>query len=153
MGYGVLEPSLREAAADPAVAGRVRFVPPVRPDELHAWVACADVVAMPIQASTLNHRLTTPNKLFEAMATGVPIVASRLPGMARIVEEIGCGELCDPTDPSSIAAAIRLILDAPPGDRAAMGGRGLAAAHSVYNWERQAEILLAEYGRLTGRAW
>ena len=62
---------------------------------------------MPIQPTTLNHRLTTPNKLFEAMAAGVPVVASDLPGMAAIVRETGCGLLVDPTDPAAMAAADR----------------------------------------------
>ncbi|HEY6057480.1 MAG TPA: glycosyltransferase, partial [Candidatus Limnocylindrales bacterium] len=73
MGYGVLEAELHARAADPAAAGRVYILPAVRPAELLDWVASADVVAMPIQPSTLNHRLTTPNKLFEAMAAGVPV--------------------------------------------------------------------------------
>ena len=64
---------------------------------------------MPIQPTTLNHRLTTPNKLLEAIAVGVPVVASDLPGMAVIATESG-GELCDPEDPVSIAAAVRRIL-------------------------------------------
>ena len=108
---------------------------------------------MPIQPSTLNHRLTTPNKLFEAMAAGVPVVASDLPGMAPIVRETGCGVLCDPTDPASIAAAIRTILDAPADERAGYRERALAAAHATYSWEAQVEVLLAEYGRLTGKPW
>lgn len=153
MGYGILEPMLRERAADPAAEGRIRLLPPVPPDELLAWVACADVVAMPIQPSTLNHRLTTPNKLFEAMAAGVPVVASDLPGMATIVRATACGLLCDPADPASIATALRTILDAPHEERLAYGRRGLEASHTEYSWERQAAILLAEYGRLTGRPW
>ncbi|MDP9483069.1 MAG: glycosyltransferase, partial [Chloroflexota bacterium] len=153
MGYGILEPMLRERAADPAAEGRIRLLPAVPPDELLAWVACADVVAMPIQPSTLNHRLTTPNKLFEAMAAGVPVVASDLPGMATIVRATECGLLCDPADPASIATALRAILDAPEADRLAYGRRGLEASHAEYSWERQAGILLAEYGRLTGRPW
>jgi glycosyltransferase involved in cell wall biosynthesis len=108
---------------------------------------------MPIQPTTLNHRLTTPNKLFEAMAAGVPVVASDLPGMAGIVRETGCGILCDPTDPAAIAAAIRAILDAPQAERVAYRERSSAAAHGPYSWEAQVEILLAEYGRLTGRPW
>jgi glycosyltransferase involved in cell wall biosynthesis len=111
------------------------------------------VVAMPIQPTTLNHRLTTPNKLFEAMAAGVPVVASDLPGMAGIVRESGCGLLVDPTDPAAIALAIRTILDAPEAERRGYGERALAAAHKTYNWERQMELLLAEYGRLTGKPW
>jgi glycosyltransferase involved in cell wall biosynthesis len=117
------------------------------------WIACADVVAMPIQPSTLNHRLTTPNKLFEAMAAGVPLVASDLPGMSAIVRETGCGVVCDPADPSAIAAALRELLDAPEAERLAFGRRGLEAAHADYSWERQSGILLAEYGRLTGLPW
>jgi glycosyltransferase involved in cell wall biosynthesis len=153
MGYGVLEPMLRERAADPATGGRIRLLPAVPPDELLAWVACADVVAMPIQPSTLNHRLTTPNKLFEAMAAGVPVVASDLPGMATIVRATACGLLCDPADAASIATALRTILDASDEERHAYGRRGLEASQTEYSWERQAAILLAEYGRLTGRPW
>ena len=93
----------------------MRLLPAVPPDDLLAWVVSADVVAMPIQPTTLNHRLTTPNKLFEAMAAGVPVVASDLPGMADIVRESGRGLLVDPTDPHGIAAAISRILDAPAG--------------------------------------
>ena len=96
-------------------------MPAVPPAELLDWVASADIVAMPIQPSTLNHRLTTPNKLFEAMAVGVPVVASDLPGMAPIVAETGCGVVCDPTDPAAIADAIRSIFGLPA---ARAGGDG-----------------------------
>ena len=153
LGYGVLHAELEAAAADPRNDGRVHVLPAVAPTELLSWVAAADVVAMPIQPTTLNHRLTTPNKLFEAMAAGVPVVASDLPGMAPIVRETGCGVVCDPTDPSAIAAALRRILEAPSSEREAYRARALAAAHGTYNWERQLELLVAEYGRLTGKPW
>jgi len=153
LGYGPLRAELERQAADPATAGRVRLLPAVPPTELLSWVAAADVVAMPIQPTTLNHRLTTPNKLFEAMAAGVPVVASDLPGMADIVRESCCGLLVDPTDPAAIAGVIRSIIDAPEAERAAWAGRALAAAHATYNWERQMDLLLAEYGRLTGKPW
>ena len=153
LGYGSLQADLERRAADPALTGRVRILPAVPPGDLLAWVASADVVAMPIQPTTLNHRLTTPNKLFEAMAAGVPVVASDLPGMAGIVRETGAGELVDPTDPAAIARAITRILDAPAAEREAYGRRALAAAHETYNWERQMDLLLAEYGQLTGRPW
>jgi glycosyltransferase involved in cell wall biosynthesis len=153
LGYGPLQASLTARAAHPELAGRLHVLPAVPPSELIGWVAAADLAAMPIQPSTLNHRLTTPNKLFEAMAAGTPIVASDLPGMATIVRETGCGVLCDPTSPASVAAAIRSILEAPAGELAAYGERGLAAVRERYNWEAQAEVLLAEYGRLTGQPW
>ena len=153
LGYGLLQAELERRAAEPGLAGRMFVLPAVAPTELLDWVGSADVVAMPIQPSTLNHRLTTPNKLFEAMAAGVPVVASDLPGMAGIVRETGCGLLCDPTSPAAIATAIRSILEAPDSERAAYRERALAAAHGRYSWESQVEILFAEYGRLTGRPW
>jgi len=153
LGYGSLEGELQRRAAEPELAGRLFTLPAVSPSELLDWVGSADVVAMPIQPTTLNHRLTTPNKLFEAMAAGVPVVASDLPGMAGIVRETGCGILCDPTSPKAIAAAIRAVLDAPEAERAAYRERAIAAAHGRYSWETQMDILLAEYGRLTGRPW
>jgi len=153
LGYGPLESWVRSRSAEPDVHGRLHLLPAVPPAALLDWVASADVAAMPIQATTLNHRLTTPNKLFEAMAAGVPVVASNLPGMAGIVEETGCGQLCDAADPVSVAAAIRSILDASPAEREARRDRTLAATGGTYSWEAQLEVLLAEYGRLTGRPW
>ena len=94
---------------------------------------------MPIQPTTLNHRLTTPNKLFEAMAAGV---AGRRVAICRgwpaSSARPAAGLLVDPTDPAAIAAALRAILDARrrPSERRSRR-RGLAAAHETYNWEVQ----------------
>ena len=153
LGYGALQAELEAIAADPATGGRVRVLRAVPPTELLGWVASADVVAMPIQPTTLNHRLTTPNKLFEAIAVGVPVVASDLPGMAPTVREVDAGLLVDPTDPAAIAAACRALLDEPAEAAAERRRRILSAAHATYNWETQMSRLLDEYGRLTGRPW
>jgi glycosyltransferase involved in cell wall biosynthesis len=148
LGYGDWEARLRAAAAAPPYAGRVFVLPAVRPEELVSWTASADVMVMPIQPTTMNHRYTTPQKLFEAIAAGVPVVASDLPGMAEIVTEIGAGALCDPTSPASIAEAIRRTLEVDPGARGATRARILAAAHARYSWESQVGTLAAIYGDL-----
>ena len=153
LGYGALQAELEARATDPALDSRLAVLPAVPPTELLDWVGSADVVAMPIQPTTLNHRLTTPNKLFEAMAAGVPVMASDLPGMAGIVRETGCGVLVNPTDPGAIAAVIGGLLALPTADRVAIGRRGLEAHLARYNWEAQVGSLLDEYGRLTGRPW
>jgi len=153
LGYGTLQAELERVVADPATGGRVRILAAVPPTELLDWIASADVIAMPIQPTTLNHRLTTPNKLFEALAAGVPVVASDLPGMAPIVRETGCGILVDPTDPAAIAAALRDVLATPADEMSAWRARCAAAARDSYNWERQMDGLLAEYSRLTGLPW
>lgn len=152
-GYGYLDAELRARAAEPGLAGRLRVLPAVPPSELLKWVASADVVAMPIQPTTLNHRLTTPNKLFEAMAAGVPVVASDLPGMEPIVRETGCGLLVDPSSPIAIADACRQLLEASFAERTAWRERALRAAHDTYSWDHQVQRLFTAYTRLTGRPW
>ncbi len=135
-------------ASGPSYAGKVMVIEAVSPRELLEWTASADVMVMAIQPNSENHRHTTPQKLWEAMAAGVPVVASDLPGMASVVRETGCGELCDPTSPISIADAIRRILDGGPDAIRAIGDRGLAAAHERYNWETQFQVLAGVYARL-----
>lgn len=153
LGYGPLAPTYEAVAADPASAGRIRVMPAVDPADLLNWVASADVAAMPILPTTLNHRLSTPNKLFEALAVGVPVVASDLPGMAAIVRSIDAGRLVDPNDPASIAAGLTGVLDTPEVERVARRARILAAANGEYNWETQSARLFAEFERLSHRPW
>jgi len=153
LGYGDLLAELERQATTDELRDRLRILPAVPPTELLDWVASADVVAVVIQPSTLNHRLTTPNKLLEAMAVGTPVVASDLPGMADMVRSSDAGVLVDPTDSSGIAAAIRSILERSPADAEARRRRTIVATSERYSWEVQAEVLFREYGLLTGKPW
>jgi glycosyltransferase involved in cell wall biosynthesis len=148
MGFGVLEEGLADQVTRPPYLGRVHLLPPVPPEALLRWSASADALIMAIQPTTLNHRYTTPQKLFESMAAGVPVVASDLPGMAPIVQATGAGVLCDPTSPASIAAAISSIMSATPEDRLALRQNALRAAHDEYNWEAQLGTLFDVYRHL-----
>jgi glycosyltransferase involved in cell wall biosynthesis len=151
MGYGSLAEPL--AARATASAALVHVLPPVPPADVVRWVAGADVVAIPIQPTTLNHRLSTPNKLFEAMAAGVPVVASDLPGMAPIVRETGCGVLVDGTRPDALAAGLRRVLDAPEVERQRWGEAGRRAAEGPYGWRTQADRLFDVWSDVSGQPW
>lgn len=133
-------------------AGKVHVIDAVPPQELLEWTASSDVMVMAIQPSSENHEHTTPQKLWEAMAAGVAVVASDLPGMATVVRETGCGELCDGTSATSIADAIRRVLGDEPGHARTIGARGLAAAHDRYNWEAQFAVLDGVYAGLLDHA-
>jgi glycosyltransferase involved in cell wall biosynthesis len=148
VGDGSHKSAVEARAAAAPHRDRVFFLPACPPDEILPLNASADVAAMPVQPSTLNHRLNTPTKLFDAMGAGTPVVASDLPGMASIVRAAGNGVLCDPASPPDIARAIRAILDAPPERREALRAAGLRAARDVYGWDRQVEQLLELYDRI-----
>ena len=142
VGYGTLYEAMRARAQRGRASDRIHFLPGVAPAQIPSVTAAADLSAMPIEPTTLNHRLTTPTKLFDAMGAATPVVASDLPGMAAIVRETGCGELCRPGDPNDIARAIRLILEATPERRAAYGAAGRQAVLETYGWDRQVGELL-----------
>jgi glycosyltransferase involved in cell wall biosynthesis len=156
MGYGGIEARVRSLAAASPASARVHVIPPVSPDELLDWVASADVGVMPNQPRTLNERLSTPNKLFECLAAGTPVVSSDFPERRRVLTSDPAGPLgalCDPTDPVSIAAGIRSILDLPPVEAVSMRARCRDAAQSRYGWEQQAAGALAAYSQITGSPW
>jgi glycosyltransferase involved in cell wall biosynthesis len=151
IGYGPERTLLERLAADARFAGRVHVLGPVEPDEVVPWVAGADVDVIAIQPSTLNHVLSTPNKLFEALAAGTPVVAMDFPDVRAIVaaDPSGpLGELCDPADPRAIAAAMTAILSLPGEKAAALRERCLVAAHRRWNWETESERLIALYADL-----
>jgi glycosyltransferase involved in cell wall biosynthesis len=151
MGFGPLRPQLEAQAADAEWRDRVHFLAPVPPGVLTAWVVGADVAAMPIEHSTLNHYLSSPNKLFEAMAAGVPVVGPDYPEFRRLVRDHAAGplgRLCDPSEPSDVAAAIALILRASPVERARLRRRCRLAAVELWNWQREADLLLGLYASL-----
>jgi glycosyltransferase involved in cell wall biosynthesis len=148
MGFGPAQAHIEELAASPRYRDRVRMLEPVPPEQLLDWTASADVMLMAIQPTSINHRFTTPQKLWEAIAAGVPVVASDLPGMAEIVRDTGCGILVDATSPADIARGIREIVDASPEERERMRERTWRAGQERYNWEHETDTLLALYREL-----
>jgi glycosyltransferase involved in cell wall biosynthesis len=94
-----------------------------------------------------NHVDAQPNKMFEYMAAGLPVIASDFPLWRQIIDGAGCGLLVDPLDPDAIAKALSWILD-NPAEAAVMGRRGRQAVEEKYNWDAEAAKLLALYDRL-----
>lgn len=91
-----------------------------------------------------NYIDAQPNKLFEYMAAGIPVVASDFPRWRSLIQDVSCGLLVDPLDPSAIAGAIQWLLEHEE-EAEAMGRRGQVAIRSTYNWDAEGERLIRLY--------
>ncbi|MET0304823.1 MAG: glycosyltransferase family 4 protein [Solirubrobacterales bacterium] len=143
MGWGRLEDELRELISREGLSERVTIVPPVPPAEVVSAAAGATIGVIPYEPIGLNNTYTTPNKLFDYMAAGLPVVASRLPELTRFVEQGGMGLSFTPGDPTALATALNEVL-ADPKRYAQMQTRAHEAALR-YTWEHESPKLLALY--------
>lgn len=112
----------------------------------------AEVLAMAIGGIVTflplpNHIDAQPNKMFEYMSAGVPVIASNFPLWRQIVEGNECGLCVDPLDPAAIAQAIDYLV-ANPVDAERMGHNGQKAVQASYNWGVEEQKLLQLYASI-----
>lgn len=147
LGWGADQPWLERLAHSLGVAGRVMFVPPVAPDCVPGAVRSAQAALVLQRPDSLNTRAGAPNKLYEAIAAGLPVVASDTADLRRIVRRWDVGAICDSRDPQAIASAICHVLD--PAQQARYRAN-VRHAQQALTWQREAEKLCALYRGLLG---
>lgn len=129
------------------VADRVHVLPSVATKDVVAAAAGATIGVAPIIPDTPNNAASMPNKLFQYLAAGLPVVVSDLPQLRAVVNETGAGIAVDTRDPTKIAAAIADLL----ADRVRLAKRSRlarSAAEERYNWTVSERELLSVYRRL-----
>lgn len=138
---GRLIDDLRAAASSSPFGDRVFFVPPT--PRIEDYYRAADILVMP------SIREGMPNVVLEAMACGLPVVASRLPGSTTtIIEDGRNGTLVSVGDVAGFTVAIaRLLQD--EAFRASLGAAARATIEERYRIEQVAEQWLAIYRDLT----
>ena len=94
-----------------------------------------------------NHIDAQPNKMFEYMSAGLPIITSNFLFWREIVEGNECGLCVDPLNPKAIGEAIQYLID-NPAQAERMGGNGRKAVEGKFNWPVEEEKLLALYKEL-----
>ncbi len=107
VGSGVLSDSLRTSAHG---LSNVYFIPHISPDKLLRYTASADLGVHLLEPTCLNHELALPNKIFEYLMVGLPVVASDLPEIRSVVADHDVGITVDPEDTLAVVTAIRRAL-------------------------------------------
>ena len=143
-GFGGDEAVILERAAGMSnvkIHGRVSY------DQALELSSSADVIFATYDPAIPNHRYSSPNKLFEAMMLGKPVVVAEDTNMDRIIREYSCGLIVPYGDVEALEAALAQLA-ADPELRARLGGAGRKAYDEVFSWDHMAERLVSIYSSL-----
>ena len=144
-GMGTTQSELEALIASEGVAERVKIIPSVPYEELLEWTASADIglTIFPLDYS-LSIRMTQPNKLFEYLMAGLPVLSSQLEAIVEIIRMYDVGEVVTPVQPEAIGAALNAML----ADNTALHRMSLnafEAAKNDLNWEKERLLLIGLY--------
>jgi N-acetyl sugar amidotransferase len=137
MGFGAMESAIKGAEAD---ATNIHFHSAVPDGDLPYYTAGADVGFALLADDCLNHRFALPNKFFQYLHAGLPVIASDLPEMGAIIDKFGCGWRVPPSA-DAISECLLTIDDRAIAERRA----GVLLARNELQWDREADKLAAVY--------
>lgn len=135
--------SLLDRAAARGVRHRVHEAGAVPGPQVPQALADADVAVVYVRAICLSYLYSLPNKLFESIHAGLPIVAADLPDTAALVRQHGVGEVFDARTPAELAGAITSVLADPTAYREAA-----RTAAPTLDWRLEAGRLVELYARV-----
>jgi glycosyltransferase involved in cell wall biosynthesis len=132
--------------AIPASA-HIEVIPHIPYHELVTLTASASIGLLFYRNTCRNNYYCAPNKLYEYMMMGLPIITCDYPGLKAIVEKEGIGICVNPEDPQAIAEAVNSLASDAARYRA-MKENCLRLAKERYNWEKEFELLRPRYRTL-----
>jgi glycosyltransferase involved in cell wall biosynthesis len=145
MGSGDHQPQIEQLIAQEGVGDTVRLLPPVPYADLLAWTASADLgLILYRQSYSPNVKYCLPNKLFEYLMAGLPVLCSHLEAVADIIQTYDVGQVAPSLEPEALGAVINDMLS----DRARLatwGAHAREAAKSHLCWEVEQERVVDLY--------
>lgn len=103
-------------------------------DRMYRTIARGQIGLLLFRNTHHNMYIGLPNKLFDYMQCGIPVVASAFPEIRKVIETAGCGICVDPENVEAVATAVRYLLD-NPAEAKRMGKNGKALVDARYNWD------------------
>ena len=143
IGGGDVLPVLKQMVVDLNITDRVRFLPRMSYAKMMAYTQNAELGFCLDKDTNLNYRFSLPNKLFDFIQAGVPVVASHLTEIEKIIRRYDIGLFIENHEPKSIAATIQDALS--DAERWAKWKQNLSVAAQDLRWENEEKALLAIY--------
>jgi glycosyltransferase involved in cell wall biosynthesis len=133
---------LAELAQAQGVTNRLEFAAAVPPGRVVEELRAADAGLALIQPVCLSYRMSLPNKLFEYVLAGIPVLGSDLPVVGGFVREHGIGLVASPVDAEDVAAKLREILRPERNREFRLAARKAAEA---LRWDSESRLLADTY--------
>ena len=143
MGSGPLKEKVLQAGS---ICDRIHYHEPVSPEQVISHAAGADAGICLVEDICLNYRYCLPNKLFECLLAGLPVLASNLPDQSRIVNKYQAGWIVQ-HNPQDIADFLISIT----GGKVRELQKNLPGRVRTLCWENEEAKLIEVYKKLTGR--
>jgi glycosyltransferase involved in cell wall biosynthesis len=146
IGSGDLLPLLKSKVNGLNLQDRVRFIPALSWKEMMRYTRSADAGLSLDKDTNLNYRFSLPNKLFDYLSAGIPVIAGSLPEMKKIVEENECGIIISDISPQEISNALIKVRD----DHKYLNNLKKNAIHASEKliWDKEAEKVRSIYSSL-----
>ena len=142
-GKGVLEGMVREAVS---MNPRVIYLGFVSGKQIADYTCAADVVYYGFDPQNPNARFSAPNKLYEALSAGRPLITGDFGEIAEVVRKAECGIVLSKYAVEEIGNALKTLQDSNL--RKGLGLRAANFGRTSFNWEKGEEILYREYSKL-----
>lgn len=141
-GKGALEPLAQQRAAESA---RVIYLGFIHASEVAAYTCASDVIYCGFDPAMPNFRFAAPNKLFEALAAGKPLIAPDLGEIGDVIRRGDCGIVL----PDCSVTAIRQAIDSMrnPALRSTWARNSQRLGRTEMNWNKGQQVLFEEYSR------
>ncbi|MCK4305854.1 MAG: glycosyltransferase family 4 protein [Candidatus Eisenbacteria sp.] len=149
VGTGGYVTALKAQTRELGLESRVVFHGWVQPDKVPALMERCNAGIIP-HLKTEHTNTTVPNKLFDYMAVGIPVIVSDADPLHRIVGEEKCGLSFRSGRPDDLAGLLRRLAD--PEVRRRFGVHGRTAVRERLHWERDFDVALRVVKRLAGRS-
>ena len=146
LGDGPIRSRLEKEVVSLGLEGHVFFLDPVPPAELLETTASANIGVTLLEDTCLNHRYALPNKLFEYLMAGLPVLGSALPEIENVVTGYDVGRVVPPAGEHEIASALQAMIDDP--QARADWSRNTSRVFETFSWEKASELFVRIYREL-----
>jgi glycosyltransferase involved in cell wall biosynthesis len=146
VGSGDVIPVLKQTTEKLDLGNKVIFIPAVNWETLMRYTKSADIGMVLEKGTNINYLYSLPNKLFDYISAGIPVIASDLPETGKILREFGCGISIADVSPENITCALSELKNNPP--KLQEMRRSSVAAAEKLNWEAESKKVLEFYKKV-----